>query len=92
MTNDLLTTDEAAALKGVSRRTIQRLITLGELPATETIHGWRVQRADVEAAPKRGVGWVKGRPRKAPPNAAGCVGSASAPAAPASPAPPPATP
>lgn len=59
-----MTTKEAATELGVSVRTVQWLITSGQLPA-----GWHgrdrsIEPADLEKVRKRPrPGWPKGRPR-----------------------------
>jgi len=56
----LLSTDEAAAKLGVSRRRIQRLIEKERLPAQKIGRSYVVQAADLEQFERRPAG----RPRK----------------------------
>lgn len=59
MTN-LLSTEEAAAKLGVSRRQVQSLITSGQLPAQRVGRSYVVRSEDLEQFTRRPVG----RPRK----------------------------
>jgi excisionase family DNA binding protein len=61
----MLTAVEAAALLGVTRRQVIKLIKQGKLRAEWFGNAWMVERASVEeyAATARQVGYPKGRPR-----------------------------
>ncbi len=60
MTTNFLTTTEAAALLGLSIKTVQSLITRGRLPAEKIGRDWMIKREDVRNH-KRGKG---GRPKR----------------------------
>ena len=57
---DLLSTEEAAAKLGVSRRQLQTLILKGHLPAQKVGRSYVVRSEDLEQFTRRPVG----RPRK----------------------------
>jgi excisionase family DNA binding protein len=62
----MLTAVEAAALLGVTRRQVVKLIGEGKLRATRFGNAWAIERESVEeyAATARQVGYPKGRARK----------------------------
>ena len=60
---DFLTTAQTALRLGVSRRQVQHLIQQGALPAVKWGRDYQIRPEDVEALPRRQVGWPKGRPR-----------------------------
>jgi excisionase family DNA binding protein len=60
-TVQLLTTNEAADLLGISAREIRHLIAVGTLPASKHGRDWWISPADVKAASKRKY---QGRGRK----------------------------
>ena len=58
---ELLTLKQAAQEVGVGLRTLQRLVEKRNVPAIETVKGWRINRADLSLVPKR----ERGRPKHA---------------------------
>lgn len=50
MSDEILTTEEAAAAMKVSAKTILRLIAAGDLPAVKVGKGYRVHRDDLPTA------------------------------------------
>jgi excisionase family DNA binding protein len=60
----LLTLDEAAALLQVSKRTLQRMIKTGELPAFKVGGQWRLRETQLRQwVENRELGGVDGRAR-----------------------------
>lgn len=57
---DILTTNEAAQILGVSQKMVQSLIKRGRLPAEKIGRDWMIRREDAESH-ERGKG---GRPKK----------------------------
>ena len=58
-----LTTAQAAAQLGCSRRRISQLIASGRLRAQRVGWQWLIAAADLDAVRVRKPGWRKGRPR-----------------------------
>jgi excisionase family DNA binding protein len=65
VTNELLTTAQAAERLGLDRSSIRRLIAEGLLPAVKFGHVYQIHPADLDALTPRKPGWPKGRKRKA---------------------------
>jgi excisionase family DNA binding protein len=69
---DLLTTQEAAALLGISERRVRQLIADKLLPATHLRREWAIRRADLDTfraqprQPGRPTGWRKSPPESTP--------------------------
>ncbi len=62
--HDYLTTTATAAELGISRRRVQRYVTLGYLPAVKIGRDYFVLREALRTFKPPPVGWKKGRPRK----------------------------
>jgi excisionase family DNA binding protein len=59
---ELLTTQEAAARLGLSRRTVQLMIKAGEIPAFRAgLRAWRIRAEDLEA-------YIKQHSNRSPPS------------------------
>lgn len=66
MTDDIISTAEAAEIIGVSVRRVVALCNGGKLPAQQVGRSWVIRRRDAENFQRGDVGWPKGRPRSAP--------------------------
>lgn len=58
-----LTTAQAAAQLGISRRRVSQLIAAGRLRAQRVGRDWLIATADLDAVRVRKPGWRKGRAR-----------------------------
>lgn len=64
MSDDIITSAEAAIELGISVRIIQRLCQSGRLRATPHGRMYLIRRGDLDAVRDRPQGWPRGRPRK----------------------------
>lgn len=66
MTDDLITTEQAAEILSITRRRVQALIKAGRLPAQRLGYAWLIKREDLAAVTIRKPGNHTGRPRTKP--------------------------
>lgn len=66
MSDDLLSTTQAAGMLGISPIRVRQFIAQGRLAAHKAGRDWLIERTAIEALPARTAGWPPGRSRKGP--------------------------